>query len=25
VVLCSWARHFTHSCTLSTQEWMGTW
>ena len=25
VALCPWARHFTCMCTLSTQEWMGTW
>ena len=25
LVPCPWARHFTCMCTLSTQEWMGTW
>ena len=25
VVPCPWARHFTYICTLSPQEWMGTW
>ena len=24
-ILCPWARHFTCMCTLSTQEYMGTW